>query len=226
MADSSDIKAIVAAACAAAGPVTGAAPAWKMRVNELVPEIAALMSEGSRAWKAAEAILEADHISGVYLRSELEETSTRLLVTIMANNSAEEEHLRTPRTDTPEGKRMQNKLSYVKPGDRIHIWKVIEQMRNDPNKKVRYIGHFESYGPDPNAAPPKNAGAPPPRPVPPPGSGDPEGGDIAGQINALTVSQKIAVRNGANQLGVKNFMQPADDEERNTVLRLIKEQTG
>ncbi|HXG72127.1 MAG TPA: hypothetical protein VNJ04_16070 [Gemmatimonadaceae bacterium] len=216
-----DIARVVAAACSAAGPVGNNPGAWKGKVNDLIPEIAAMMSDHSHQWKQAEAILDADHVSCVYLSYELEETSQRLIVGIMADNAQEMETMRTPPMYTPAGRRMRERLDKVQRGDRMHIWKVVEATRRDPTKKVRYIGHFEHFGPPKTADvnSPDVQRAPPSQQSAAAGSA---GADLVDALNSLSTTAKLAVRAGAIGLGVANFLQPANDEEYNTIMNLIE----
>ncbi len=218
-----DIARVVAAACAAAGPVGSNPGAWKGKVNDLIPEIAAMMSDHSHQWKQAEAVLDADHVSCVYLSYELEDTSQRLIVGIMADNAQEMETMRTPPMYTQAGKRMRERLDKVQRGDRMHIWKVVEATRKDPTKKVRYIGHFEAYGPPKTADvnSPDVQRAPPSQQSAAVGSAGANLDNLIDALNELSTTAKLAVRAGAIGLGVKNFLQPADDEELATVLNLI-----
>ncbi len=220
-----DIARVVAAACSAAGPVGNNPGAWKGKVNDLIPEIAAILSPHSHQWKQAESILDADHVSCIYLCYEPEETSQRLIVQIIADNAQEMETMRTPPMYTQAGKRMRERLNKVQRGDRMHIWKVVEATRKDPTKKVRYIGHFESYGPpkDADATSPGVQRAPATQQSAAAGGAGVDLDALFVAINELPTAAKLAVRSGAMSLGVANFLQPTNDEEFHTIMNLIKQ---
>lgn len=165
-ADEATIRAAVAAALSAAGDAGPGGYAWRERVMRLIPECAVMLDLGSRESQLAKEVLEAAIFSSVYHSHEVEESSTRAVVTLIKNDAGETETIRTMRTDSSLGKAMLGKLGNLKSGQPVVIWKAIEEMSGRADRKVRVLVHLEPRrmsAPTPTGPPPeeRQAGAPP-----------------------------------------------------------------
>ena len=139
---------IVVAAIAAAGNMNSSV-AWKSKINQLIPEVAALLGQRSFQMRRALAMLDASVFTAPFVDAVLEETSKRLVVSF--EHAVDRDHpdgretIRTERTDTPTGKRMAERLHDVQPGQTLLCWKVLEEMRGGDNagRSVRILMHTE-----------------------------------------------------------------------------------
>ena len=142
-----DIPAVIAAAIAAAGERGGGRSdaAWKASINRAIPHIVAMLGEGSHQTKIATEVAEAQVFTSVYLGYEIEESSTRAVVSLETRVTDDHpdgvEKMRTHRTDNDQGEAMKIRLNALKQGDPILVWKAMEKMGND--RKVRVFVHFE-----------------------------------------------------------------------------------
>lgn len=144
------IPSIIAAAIAAAGPKGSNEAAWKAKINEAIPHIAAMLHDGTRQWRIAEEVLSASVFVGTYVNHEYEESSTRLIVHIDTGKPTKNypdgiEPIRTHRTDNTQGRAMKDRLQHLKAGDEIVVWKALEAMGDGADaQKVRVLVHFET----------------------------------------------------------------------------------
>lgn len=146
MSDDEKIPLIIAAATAAAGERKNDA-GWKARINNAIPAVAAMMSDRSRQWRIAEEVLAASVFGGTYIGYEIEESSTRAVVSIEPDVQKEEgqvETIRTHRTDGAQGKFMLTKLDELEAGQQVFAWKALEQMGDSGDRKVRVLVHLEA----------------------------------------------------------------------------------
>jgi len=147
-----ELRAIVLGAIAAAPTLTGIQPGvWIAKVNEAIPFVAAMMRKGalpehdSRQIRNAREVAEAEVFTGVYLAHQIETSSTRVLVEFSSERKdAERESIRSHRTDTSAGKVMLARLDKLNSGDRIVIFKAMEEMSGSQGRKVRTLVHFET----------------------------------------------------------------------------------
>lgn len=223
------IPLVLASAAAAAGPVDNK---WRQRVMENIPNIAALMSDAGREWKAAQAVLEASVFTATYVSHSVEESSTRVIVNLKTapskRNETGEEAVRTHRTDDVRGRMMKQRLDQLKPDDRLLVWKSLEAMAS--GDKVRILEHVQWIGHgDPKDEPLVRKPDVEPE-VPPPGEGPEEGGPVGDvafaleQFNDLGAKDKAAVARAAREANI-SFPTPTPDEV-DQFLAIIGQVTG
>jgi len=141
-----NIPMIIAAAVAAAGPRGSNDAAWKAKINEAIPHIASMISEGSRQTKIAQEVLGASVFIAEYVRHEVESSSTRCVLWLNSGRPSRNypdgiEPIRSHRTDNAQGRAMKERLDQLKPGDEIVVWKALEEAGEN---KVRVLVHFET----------------------------------------------------------------------------------
>jgi hypothetical protein len=141
-----NIPMIIAAAVAAAGPRGSNDAAWKAKINEAIPHIASMISEGSRQTKIATEVLGASVFVAEYVRHELEPSSTRCVVWLNSGRPSRNypdgiEPIRSHRTDNAQGRSMKERLDQLSPGDELVVWKALEEAGEN---KVRVLVHFET----------------------------------------------------------------------------------
>lgn len=138
-------RAVIAAAIAAAGPKGDNEGAWKGRINAAIPHVVSMLNEGSRQWRIAEEVLNAQVFTAIYRGYEVEESSKRCVVTIETQVSKRYpeglEPIRSHRTDNAQGKEMQRRLDQLSDGDSILVFKAMESINDET--KVRVLVHFE-----------------------------------------------------------------------------------
>ena len=136
---------VIMAAIAAAGDSKGNEAAWKGRINQAIPHVAAMMGEKSRQRRIAEEVLDAQVFVATYRGYEVEASSTRCVVQLQTQPSQRRpdgiEPIRSHRTDNAQGKHMMERLNDLKDGDDILVWKAMESTSADT--KVRILVHFE-----------------------------------------------------------------------------------
>lgn len=202
----------VAAAFAYAGtPSKG----WNERLAEGTLRAAAAMN--GRMAQVAQDVLDCDVFKAVYRGYTLEETSTRLKVTLESETTAKSEQesdgtemIRTERTDNQMGKLMKRRLDELAPGSTILVFKLVEHMEGRGIKdKVRVLKHFEVLSttsqdsrssvttPASGMAPVIAAGASPPG-----APAAPSPNRIAERLAGLTGRQAAAVAKSARAAGV------------------------
>lgn len=142
------IPGIIAAAVAAAGPIGNNEGAWKAKVNAAIPHITSMLNDGSRQWKTALEVLEAHVFTGQYVRHEIEESSTRVMLYVDVGRPSDNfpdgiESIRTHRTDNRAGKDMLARLEKLSPGDELVLWRAMESIEGT-NKSVRTLVHLET----------------------------------------------------------------------------------
>lgn len=136
----------VAAAFAYAGETN---KGWEERFSKGVLVAAGQMN--GQAAKMAQDVLECAVFKAVYRGYELEESSTRLIVSLESETSAKAdqdsdglERIRTERTDNRWGKMMKAELDRLPEGSTILAFKLIEHMDGRGMKdKVRVLKHFQ-----------------------------------------------------------------------------------
>lgn len=224
---------VVAAASAAAGRMDNK---WRSRVMELIPPIAAAMSESSREMKAALEVLEASVFTATFVGFEVEASSTRCLVRLDTGRPSKNypdgiEPIRSHRTDNPQGKAMQQKLERLKPGDRVLVWRAMDEIAD--GQKARLLAHIQYLGgSDPKSEPLRHQ----------PGTGHesevrqapagearraPAGDDVALAVQSfeeLAPRTKAAAAKALREAGL-SFPEPKPDETERW-LKIIGEVTG
>lgn len=152
-----ELRQILIGAIAAAPTLAGQQPGvWISKVNEAIPFVASMMSEGSRQMQIAHEVATAEVFVAIYRSHEIEPgrdgrpSSTRLIVTFISERpNAEPETIRTHRTDTAAGKTMQARLDKLEPGQRIVLYKAFEEIKSGSHtgRKARTLVHFETAAP-------------------------------------------------------------------------------
>lgn len=240
----------VSAAFAFAGPMKGGSDEalWRTRLQDGVLRASAAMN--GRLAQIAQDVLDCDVFKAVYRSYVLEETSMRLIVTLESEtaNKADQdadglETIRTERTDNALGRAMQRRLDALPEGSTILAFKLIEHMEGRGTKdKVRILKHFEVLNvPSKDST---SSGNPPPAPSrAPAGNATPAGAtategpstsvaenadpfdkvSIGSRMAALPGPKAAMVARRARAAGVANFIQPANDDETATVMKIIDE---
>lgn len=142
------IPSIIAAAIAAAGPMGAHEGQWKAKVNRAIPHITSMLNDGSRQWKTALEVLEASVFTGQYVRHEIEESSTRVMLYVDVGRPSENfpdgiESIRSHRTDNAAGRDMLSRLEKLESGDELVLWRSMEKIEGT-NKSVRTLVHMET----------------------------------------------------------------------------------
>jgi hypothetical protein len=174
------IPSIIAAAIAAAGPMGNNEGAWKAKINRAIPFITSMINDGSRQWKTAAEVLDAQVFTGSYVRHEIEESSTRTILYVDVGRPSDNypdgiENISCQRTDNAAGKDQLARIERLEPGDELALWRVMEPIAGT-NKSRRTLVHFEtrpkrtqSPAGAPPVAPPareQESGPPPSTPAP------------------------------------------------------------
>jgi hypothetical protein len=201
---SPEARMAVAAGFAYAGQV---GKGWEDRLAEGVAKAAAAMR--GPAAESAQEVLDSDVFKAVYRGYVLEESSTRLIVSLESETTSKSEReddglerIRTERTDTRAGKRMKDRLDRLPEGAVLLVFKLVEQMSGRGMKdKVRVLKHFEvlsireSASSVPPSAPPTAAGA---GPVPAPAAQS----DIGLRLSRLSGAKAAEVSRRARAAGI------------------------
>ena len=142
------IPSIIVAAVAAAGPKGSNDAQWKAKINDAIPQIAAMLNDRTRQWHIAEEVLGAAVFVAAYVDHTVEESSKRCVVRIDSGKPSKNypdgiEPIRTHRTDNAQGKAMKERLDKLTKGDEIVVWKAIEAS-DDGNEKYRVLVNFET----------------------------------------------------------------------------------
>lgn len=173
---------LVLTAASMAGPVGSNRAAWLAKVMSLIPEAGALITEGSREMELAEHMLDTTRLVTHYGGYEVEETSTRLVISFQNEDGSpaldqdgDHETIRSERTDRPTGRAMRQLLDGLQVGQKILVWKHMESNPDHPMKKFRVALHIRPLGkvlraadPEPTRSAPTQppaADAVPPRPA-------------------------------------------------------------
>jgi hypothetical protein len=146
---------VVRLAIAAAGPVGNNEAAWRHRVDELTPQIAAMFrpplqgreNDAMTPAVTARKVLDASVFTGEYVDHALEDSSKRLVVRIKSETTDTKEkesdgteHIRTEPMWTPYGRLMKSKLDQLVTGQKVTCFKHLEQI--DASRKVRVLVHL------------------------------------------------------------------------------------
>lgn len=141
---------IVATAAQLAGPPDQ--PGWADRVSQNAVSIMTMADPASSVSKRMEAVLGATKFVATLMAVEVEGTSTRGVLTLKSKptefNPDGIEHIRTERTDQPDGasivERAKNAI-----GHRILVYMDYEVFGQGAEaRKMRKMIHFEDFGPD------------------------------------------------------------------------------
>jgi len=232
------IPSIIAAAVAAAGPKGSNDAQWRAKVNEAIPFVVSMIGEGSRQWKIAEQMLEAQVFTATYLGHVVEESSTRCVVTLGTRESKRypdgREPIRTHRTDGALGRAMAERLSKLSEGDEIVVWKAMEtaQASDGDDIKVRVLAHFEtrpafskSQGSERQPAPVKSP------PVRDTASGEPEGraaedeSPLSSRFNGLSAKVKAKVARRLREEGI-GFPEPGPERADRFIIIINEEESN
>jgi len=219
------IPSVIAAAVAAAGPMGNNPGAWKGKINNAIPAVAAMMHETTRQWRIAEEVLGASVFHATYVSHEIEESSTRVVVQIDTGKATKNypdgiEPIRSNRTDNAQGRHMLERLERLEPGQEMMVWKAMESMGEGADaNKVRVLVHFEPLPKRTDspgrgtavAAAPAGAGRPvEPRDPVPAGSG-PSNNPVVDRFNDLPGKTKAAVVKRLRAEGI-SFPDPGPDD--------------
>jgi hypothetical protein len=146
---------VVRLAIAAAGPVGNNEAAWRHRVDELTPQIAAMFrpplqgreNDAMTPAVTARKVLDASVFTGEYVDHALEDSSKRLVVRIKSETTDTKEkesdgteHIRSEPLWTPYGRLMKSKLDQLVTGQKVTCFKHLEQI--DASRKVRVLVHL------------------------------------------------------------------------------------
>jgi hypothetical protein len=142
------IPSIIAAAIAAAGPMGNNEGQWKAKINRAIPHITSMINDGSRQWKTALEVLEAQVFTGQYVRHEIEESSTRVILYVDVGRPSDNypdgvENISTHRTDNAAGRDQLARIEKLEPGDELVLWRTMEPIKGT-NKSRRTLVHFET----------------------------------------------------------------------------------
>lgn len=138
-----EARLIVATACAAAGKAENI-PAWKGRVNTLIPEVGAMLGERSSQMKRALMMAEAVVFTAEFIGFEMSQASKRYEVKLV--HAVDKDHpqgvqtIGTDRSDTGPGKAMLAHLEIVRPGNTLLCWKGFEKRAG---RRYAVLMHFE-----------------------------------------------------------------------------------
>ena len=159
-------ESLVIAAISASPPCGNDTAAWRNNVEAALAEIHVALNPYGRLMRRALLFADAPKpFWGEYVGYQLEQTSKRLVVSFRHDRDREHpdgtETIRTDRTDTPAGERMQKRLDRVRPGTVLIVHKIMEPMRDQPGRAVRIMANFE-YAPKSaqNSEQPANGGQP------------------------------------------------------------------
>lgn len=138
---------LVAAAAIVAGP--GASSG---KVEETLVSLALMAEEESPTMRRLARILGAQRFVAEFVSVRIEESSTRAVLALQVKPTADApdgvEQIRTDRTDHRDGARM-FRLAQKLVGHRVIVFKVLEDMDGQPNRKVRVAVHLVDLGPGP-----------------------------------------------------------------------------
>jgi hypothetical protein len=236
MADRDTIERILASAIVAAGPMGSNAYEWRMKIQSLIPEIAAVFEpDHSREWQRAEAFLGAQIFSGIFQGMTLEESSKRYIVRIDAGAVEKKtgekkiDELRTDRVDNYLGKSMLAKLQQLQPGDEVIAWRVNEKMQGGQlSVRVLYriVKKFSAAGTVSPTTPPQRSAAPAPTSPSAPGPHSPRFGEPSERVHdafeRMTARQRVEFATRCRDAGIAAFMSP-DPEDLSRVLTISEE---
>lgn len=215
------IPSIIAAAVAAAGERKNDA-AWKGKINDAIPAIAAMLNppapggRGSRQWQIAAEVLGADVFVATYRGHTLEDSSKRNIVTLETRPSKKYpdglEPIRTHRTDNAQGRHMAERLADLADGDEIVVWKAMETSATDDSVKVRVLVHFETR-PKRSGPPAGGAARQPERVEVEPPAAAPNtaaGGSLGYMLEELSTKDKLKAITLLREEGI-SFPEPQPD---------------
>lgn len=145
---------VITAAATAAGP--SSEPGWAERVADNAVSLVTLASPDSPVSKRMEAVLNAKRFVATLTAVDIEESSTRGVVTLQGKpssfNETGVEHARTERTDGNEGAAMVRKLKGLV-GNRVLVYIDVQDIGQGANaRKMRVLVHVDDLGPDRFAA--------------------------------------------------------------------------
>lgn len=190
----------------------------------------------------ARKVLESAVFKAEYLSHSLEESSQRIIVTVRSETTTKSdqnpdgtEDIRTEPMWSPVGRIMRTKLDALVPGQSVMIYKHMEkgtgksyrvlahlvagrapeQQRQQPLQDRRASEPITASAPQAESAPPDERAGSVPSTDPAPPSTDEHGphwGYVQERLDKLTTFQKVAWKALAQGRGVKNFMDPTEDE--------------
>ncbi len=200
---------ILVDAIRSAGPIDDPAK-WRGQLTIMIPEIVAVLGEGSRERDQVVDMMTAPILMGDFVSAKLNDSNHRVLVTIQCHERDPEDFW-SERTDTPLGAAQYKLLQTIRKGDRVRVWKGLRQI--DQTKKVRDLLHIQRLSADPSrqpAAPPADTGpaAPsedpgpaqsPPEPAPPSSGGQQIALDYKGALDRLSGANRVKLAKWANE---------------------------
>lgn len=226
MSDKEDLaRSIVLAAIAAAGPGSGAPTSWRHRVDDMIPQVAAMLGESSWQMRGAMEMLDAAVIVTHVHHVEFEESSQRWVIWFanedgspqMSNGrKPEPEKIRSDRVDGP-GKRLAGTIERLQAGDRIVIWKVMQRSNKEgDDTKFRVARHLEvtkrsdsdQPAPSQRASAPRRQEEEEPPPPPPPDVPERSDSDPMGQVEYNRLR-----KNAEAKLGPQGWRDALDELE-------------
>jgi hypothetical protein len=204
---------VVLAAVNAAGPMKSHGE-WRAKVSDLIPEIAAMLSEGAPQTVAADNVISAFRFVAAIVGWELEATSKRVVVELKPDTpSTRSKHpdghetIRTYRTDSPMGRAQLRQLEEAGRGAKILVYRAMEKMAN--GDEARLLAHFVVLDRSPGE-PPAPTGRPASTGEAPPATTDRERDPLAKRFNDLP--SKVLVR-VTKRLRVEGISFPAPEPE-------------
>lgn len=229
-----DARDIVLAAIGAAGSAGSDLRAWQRRVTALVPAIGVMLAESKYGpVEIAQAASNATGFAGEFVEYEMEESSSRAIITIRTKPSKDYpeglEPLRTYPTWSDYGYQQVRRVKELAKGDRLFVYKIMEKMGE--GREVRVLAHFEvigaasSRGTSSPTPPTDQTDAGPAASVPTEGSSAPapprsatsapdaqHGAAVEESMKGFTNPQKIAVAKRCNAAGIASWVVPSDDD--------------
>lgn len=160
---------ILRLAVSAAGPVTESPARWRNRVMRMIGEITEIFEEGSPQQTYAYQMLHSPRIAGTFMRATFNDNSKRYKVEYIADKSRKgehhEEHIWSHRNHTPIGAHQEWIIKELQQGERIVLWKTIEQdeSRGGDGQSFRTLVHIARKDAG-TVSPPTGRGSPPPPP--------------------------------------------------------------
>ena len=223
---------VVLAAVNAAGPMKSHGE-WRAKVSDLIPEIAAMLSEGAPQTVAAENVIGAFRFVAAIVGWEVEATSKRVLVELKPDTpSSRSKHpeghetIRTYRTDSPMGKAQLRQLEEAGRGAKILVYRAMEKMAN--GDEARLLAHFVVLDRSPGERPVGAGQAPvhPPTGAATPATTDERERDPLGKrFNDLPAKTLVRVTKRLRAEGI-SFPTPEPEHADRFIAIIIEEETN
>ncbi len=131
-------------AIASAGPIEDPAK-WRGQLAILIPEIVAVLGEGSSEYRQALTMMTSPVLVGDFVSAKLNDSNHRIEVTIQCAER-DPEAFWSERTDTPLGAAQAKTIHTIKKGNRVRVWKGLRQISQ--TKQVRDLLHIQRLDAD------------------------------------------------------------------------------